>query len=48
MKIDIIDLATELRNYSNQNKANWFHPNEGHFTAQGHLIIAELSASRVR
>jgi hypothetical protein len=42
LKIDIIDLATALRNHRQRNKENWFHPNEGHFTAQGHLIIAEL------
>jgi len=45
LKIDIIDLAMELRNRSHNNKEKWFHPNEGHFTPQGHLIIAELLAS---
>ncbi len=42
MKVDIIDLAANLRERYNRNPGKWYYPNEGHLTAEGHRIVFDI------
>jgi len=44
MKINVIDLATLLRERYRKQPGKWFYPNEGHLTAEGHRIVADILA----
>ena len=41
-KIEVIDLATHLRERYQRDPGKWFYPNEGHLTAEGHRIIYDI------
>jgi lysophospholipase L1-like esterase len=41
-KIEVIDLATHLRERYQRNPGKWYYPNEGHLTAEGHRIIYDI------
>ena len=37
LNVTVVDLASQLRElYNKGTENNWFHPNEGHLTAEGH------------
>ena len=42
MKVDVIDLATRLRERYQRNPGKWYYPNEGHLTAEGHRIVLDI------
>jgi lysophospholipase L1-like esterase len=43
MKVDVIDLATHLRErYQRRRPGKWYYPNEGHLTAEGHRIVYDI------
>jgi hypothetical protein len=41
-QIDVIDVARELRARYAQSPGQWFHPNEGHLSAEGHRVVAAI------
>lgn len=41
-RIDVIDLAGELKGRHEQLSGEWFHPNEGHLNATGHRVVADI------
>ena len=49
--VPVIDLAAELARkraaVGASEAADWFYPNEGHLTAKGHRVVAELLLRRV-
>ena len=40
--VPVIDLATPLRERAANGAHDLYHPNEGHLTAEGHKVVAEL------
>ena len=44
MKVDVIDLATHLRERYQRDPCKWYYPNEGHLTAEGHRIVFDILA----
>jgi len=40
--VNAVDLAGLLRSRYKQRPGRWFHPNEGHLTADGHRIVAGI------
>ena len=40
--IPVIDVANEMRVKNLAHSDQWFHPNEGHFSAKGHDVVAEI------
>ncbi len=47
-QINVIDLASFLRNHYQHRSEQLFHPNEGHLTAAGHRIVAGMLANHLR
>jgi hypothetical protein len=47
-RVDVIDIGDELRRRYEQRPEPWFHPNEGHLNAEGHLVVADIVANRVK
>lgn len=45
--IAVIDASSALKQQFAQRSALLFHPNEGHFTAEGHRVVAETIAAAV-
>ena len=45
--IPVIDLATTMQAAPKDHKKQWYFPNEGHLTPQGHRYIAQLLAGRI-
>ena len=48
MQIDVIDVASSLRERSQTQSGRWFYPHEGHLTAEGHRIVADILAEHFR
>ncbi len=42
MEVDIIDLATQLRERYKRNPGRWYYPHEGHLTVEGHRIVYDI------
>ena len=42
MNIDVIDLATLLRERYKAKPGKWFYPHEGHLTAEGHRAVSDI------
>ena len=42
--VDVIDIGAELRRRYERQSGDWFHPNEGHLNAEGHLVVASMFA----
>ena len=42
IKMHVIDLADRLRSQHNAQPGEWFYPNEGHLTVNGHRIVANI------
>ncbi len=42
MEIDVIDLATHLREHYEKVPGRWYYPHEGHLTAEGHRIVYDI------
>lgn len=40
--ISIIDIASQMQKRHPEQKGRWFHPHEGHLTAEGHRIVADM------
>jgi lysophospholipase L1-like esterase len=45
--VRVIDLASALRDERKKGEKNLFHPNEGHLTARGHQVVADVLRSRL-
>ena len=41
-QVEVIDLALLLRERYQKRSGKWFYPNEGHLTAEGHRIVADI------
>jgi lysophospholipase L1-like esterase len=41
-KVEVIDLATRLRERYQRDPGKWYYPNEGHLTAEGHRIVYDI------
>ena len=48
MEVDMIDLAGLLRSRYQKTEGRWFYPNEGHLTAEGHRVVADILSPLVR
>lgn len=46
-KLPSIDVATLMRQRNGAASAAWFHPNEGHLTAAGHRLVADILAEHL-
>jgi hypothetical protein len=46
--IAVIDLATRMQEAPEDHKKQWYFPNEGHLTPQGHRHVAQVLASRIK
>jgi len=44
LQIEVIDLATRLKQGHASRQEAWFYPNEGHLTPAGHSVVAEMLA----
>ncbi len=42
MAVDVIDLATHLRERCERASCKWYYPHEGHLTAEGHRIVYDI------
>ncbi len=42
MNVDVIDLATHLRERHKIKPGKWFYPHEGHLTAEGHHVVSDI------
>ncbi len=42
MNVDVIDLATHLRERYKIKPGKWFYPHEGHLTAEGHRVVSDI------
>ncbi len=49
LNVTVIDLANQLRELYHKGPVdNWFHPNEGHLTADGHRVVADIISPLIR
>lgn len=46
-QIPLIDIASEMRTRFQKNRSRWFFPHDGHLTARGHEVVAEVLAPRL-
>jgi len=46
--LDVIDLATDLRELHNTGVNNLYYPNEGHLTARGHQYVADFLLAQLQ
>ncbi len=42
MEVNVIDLATHLRERYEKAPGRWYYPHEGHLTAEGHRIVYDI------
>ncbi len=42
LQIEVIDLATRLKQGHPSRREDWFYPNEGHLTPAGHRVVASM------
>ena len=47
-RVSVIDIGDELRRRYDRGPEQWFHPNEGHLNAEGHLVVADIVAAAVK
>jgi len=47
-QIPVIDVAGQMRGDLGDNKKNWFFPNDGHFSPEGHERVAGLLAAELQ
>jgi hypothetical protein len=45
--ISVIDLANRMQAAPEDTKKQWYFPNEGHLTPQGHEYVAQLLARKI-
>ena len=46
-RVDVVDVASALRVRHDQSSGQWFHPNEGHLSAEGHGVVAAILESEL-
>jgi len=47
IQVEVIDVALLLRERYSQHPGNWYHPNEGHLTVEGHRIVADILSRHI-
>ena len=46
--INVIDLAAAMRTAADKTSQQWYFPNEGHLTPQGHQFVARLFSEKLQ